>query len=150
MRVYCAGPMSGKPQQNAPAFAAAAELLRSQGHDVVTPVELNAEIWWNHYGRDFDPASDVVGYGDPIANEFFARDLHEVCTRDAVGVLPGWQQSNGARLEVLLAELLRKVILDATTGERISTTIMQHMSAYGAFQAGFTASGVFRDRVYNG
>lgn len=143
MRVYVAGPMSGYPEDNAPVFLKAAEFLRSLGHDVVTPVELNNEIFRAEFGRDYVPSVDKIGYGDVMLCDFYARDMQEVCTRDGVAVLPGWQQSAGARGEVYVAELLRKVILDATTGERIATKIMQHMRSFGAYQHGRDAAGNF-------
>ena len=42
MRLYLAGPMSGKPQMNFPAFEKAAKSLRRRGHDVVSPAELDS------------------------------------------------------------------------------------------------------------
>jgi hypothetical protein len=119
MRVYVAGPMTGYPQENAPAFAEAAARLRALGHDVVTPVELNAMVWRRHHDSDYDPAVHKIGYGDPLLNEMFAEDLKEVCTRDAIALLPGWQNSRGAAREVFVAEALGKDCLDAMTGARM-------------------------------
>ena len=134
MRVYAAGPMTGKALYNWPAFKEAAAKLMNFGYSVVTPFELNSIVWERHFGREFNPGVDKCEYGDQLLCEMAALDLQTVCEVDAVAVLEGWQQSKGARLEVLLAEQLGKIILDATTGERISTTIMQHMHTYGAYQ----------------
>lgn len=93
MKVYLAGPMSGLPEWNYPAFHEAAATLRSFGYDVENPAE-------NHDGR-----TDL-----PLA-EYFKLDLPQVCESDAVVVLPGWRQSSGAGVEVRLAEHLNKPVL---------------------------------------
>jgi hypothetical protein len=52
MKVYLAGPMTGYPRWNFDAFDEAARQLRSDGHDVVSPHELDLE-------RGFDPDAPV-------------------------------------------------------------------------------------------
>lgn len=90
MRVYLAGPMSGIDQHNFPAFHGAADLLRDLGLDVASPAEL-----------DGDPPDR-----QPTEREWQAylrRDLPVMLDCDAVVVLPGWEDSRGARLEVRTA-----------------------------------------------
>ena len=43
MRCYIAGPMSGLPGLNFPAFHAEAKKYRDLGHDVVNPADLNPD-----------------------------------------------------------------------------------------------------------
>ena len=43
---------------------------------------------------------------------YMCRDLPQVCLADAVAVLDGWEKSDGARMEVLLAAFLGKLVLD--------------------------------------
>ena len=86
--------MSGIESFNYPAFQAAAKDLRNAGYTVINPAE-------NHGGR-----TDL-----PLA-EYFKADLPQVCDADAVAVLPGWERSRGARLEVSLARHLEKPIYD--------------------------------------
>ena len=43
MRIYVAGPMTGHPELNFPAFHAAATELRALGHHVENPAEINAD-----------------------------------------------------------------------------------------------------------
>ncbi|NOV25910.1 DUF4406 domain-containing protein [Cupriavidus necator] len=85
MRTYIAGPMSGIPLLNFPAFHEAARALRAEGHDVVNPAEINA-----------DPSAGWL--------ECMRADIRELVTCDAIYLLPGWEKSRGARLEAKIAE----------------------------------------------
>jgi len=86
MKVYIAGPMTGLPDLNYPAFAAAAEHLRASGHDVVSPAEVNA-------GREHE------GW-----HACMRRDVAELTKCHAIYLLDGWPRSRGARIEMQLAK----------------------------------------------
>lgn len=92
-RAYLAGPMRGYPEYNFPAFHAAAARLRGQGLIVWSPAENNV----NQDG--FDPSKDTA---QPMVH-YMKRDLPAVLDADMVTVLPGWEKSQGARLEVTVA-----------------------------------------------
>lgn len=94
MRVYIAGPMTGKPEWNFPAFDAAAECLRQRGHEPVNPADLDRAI-------GFDPSANCVSHD--FLRDAMKRDLAAVCDCDAIAMLPGWEQSGGARVEWALA-----------------------------------------------
>lgn len=109
MRVYIAGPMTGIPQFNYPAFISAAETLRSYGYDVVSPAELDdpedrAAALASPNGRmsEFNSRSSQT-WGD-----FLARDVKLLADDGIEGivVLRGWGKSKGARLETFVAHLL--------------------------------------------
>jgi len=102
MKVYLAGPMRGYPQFNFPAFDEATALLRGQGHDVFSPAERDRDV------DNFDPEKDKV----KSLSYYMQFDLPEVCKADAVVCLPGWEKSQGARLEVHVARELGKFIYD--------------------------------------
>lgn len=85
MLLYLAGPMTGYPDFNFPAFHAAARHLRSQGFDVINPAETAGGA--THLDRE----------------TYMAIDLGYVGAADGIAVLPGWQNSPGAQLEVLTA-----------------------------------------------
>lgn len=88
MPIYIAGPMTGIPDFNYPAFDAVAAELRSQGAEVVCPTELH----------DGDTGR---GY------EFYLRlGLKALLDCDEVVLLPGWGDSAGARLEAQIAVAL--------------------------------------------
>jgi hypothetical protein len=86
-RVYISGPMTGMPNLNFPAFNAAAEVLRVHGFDPVNPVDINP-----------DPKATWV--------DCMRKDIPAVCTCDAIALLPGWEDSRGAHLEVFVARAL--------------------------------------------
>lgn len=93
-RVYIAGPMTGLPDFNYPAFHAAAAELRSQGLHVENPAEHGtvAGAEWSDYLR---------------------YDIGRLATCGAIYLLPGWEKSKGAQLEVHIARTLGMSIAHA-------------------------------------
>ncbi|QGH74541.1 deoxycytidylate deaminase [Arthrobacter phage Kuleana] len=81
--LYLAGPMTGLPDFNYPAFNSAAGRLRAAGFEVLNPADNKPEI------------PDWVGY--------MREALGQLVRADAVAVLPGYADSRGARLETQLA-----------------------------------------------
>lgn len=83
--VYVAGPMTGLPQFNYPAFRTAAEQLRDAGYDVRNPVDC----------EDHNPTP-----GTPQAWDWYMRHaLRMVLDSHGIALLPGWENSRGATLE---------------------------------------------------
>lgn len=93
MRIYIAGPMTGLPQFNYPAFFEAAERLRALGHQVENPAD-----------NPPPPCKTWRGY--------MRLALRQLVTCDAVALLPGWEESRGARIERRLANDLDLPALD--------------------------------------
>lgn len=120
MRIYIAGPMSNVPLYNFPAFDEAAAYWRADGHEVSSPADITRGLWWERYGRCYDPATDRAEWGDPVTCELFARDLAAVCAADAIVVLPGWQDSRGAKIETAVACALGKRFVEHGTFDRIA------------------------------
>ncbi len=82
---YLSGPMSGIAEHNFPAFNSEAARLRALGYQVVNPVDVNP-----------DPGTSW--------HECLKRDLIALLQRcDAIAMLPGWEGSAGAHLEMHLA-----------------------------------------------
>ena len=105
-RVYLAGPMTGIPKFNFPAFEAATAKLRGKGLDVVSPHELDEpEIRLaaaqSETGKLVDGKIAGHSWGDILA-----RDVKVVA--DNVGgivFLDGWARSRGAKLEAVVGLL---------------------------------------------
>ncbi len=105
-RVYLAGPMTGYKDHNFPAFKNYTKWLRNHGYDVVSPEELeNKET------------------GDRKSWEYYlTRDLRELLTCGSIAVLPGWEKSRGATLEVYVGWRLGFSIFDARDFELVDVT----------------------------
>ena len=101
---YLAGPMTGIPQFNIPAFDEAADTLRSQGIEIVSPAERDTyetrkAALESKTGQHDENFGTCETYGDMLA-----RDMKIIA--DEVGgivFLPGWHESRGARTEAYLA-----------------------------------------------
>ena len=98
-RIYLAGPMTGHPEHNFPAFHEAAKRLTEAGWQVINPAD-------NFGGRTDLPRSS-----------YLRADIALLIQCEAVAMLPGWEHSRGARLEYLLAHELGMCVIDARTLE---------------------------------
>jgi hypothetical protein len=97
-RVYLSGPMTGQPDLNFPLFNKAAAALRAKGMEVVNPAEMCTD--------------------EPTSWEKFMReDIKALCDCDAIVLLPGWECSKGAHLELHIAH---RVGLEVTYLERLA------------------------------
>lgn len=85
--VYIAGPMTGLPDFNFPAFQKAADFLRASGFAVVSPHELHGhthESW-----------------------EFYMKSaIQAMMNCEVIYLLHNWSSSRGAQLELILAQTL--------------------------------------------
>jgi uncharacterized protein DUF4406 len=116
VKIYIAGPMTGIPQFNFPAFNAAAARLRSHGHEVFNPAERDIE---RHGGVDISK-DNVNGCQELAAKshgfslrEALADDCEYICRHaDAIALLPGWANSKGANAERALGLALGLVIVE--------------------------------------
>jgi hypothetical protein len=106
MKLYVAGPMTGIPKFNFPAFDEMAVALREDGHDVVSPAELDDPV--DRAAALASPDGSALSYGNGVKKswgEFLARDVKLLADGgiEGVVVLPGWERSRGARLETFVA-----------------------------------------------
>lgn len=104
MKIYLAGPMSGYPTFNFPAFDAAVAALRRIGHTVISPHELD-DIGIAAAARESTDGTPIPGTSWA---GFLGRDIKALEKCEAIALLPGWADSRGARLEAHAALLMRK------------------------------------------
>lgn len=133
--IYIAGPMSGYPEFNFPAFYAAEKRWKEKGYRVFNPANKEAE-------RTLDP--DAYRHGDAEKasetgfsfREAYLWDVKKVIEADAIYMLNGWQFSPGACGEHAVAIAMKrhypdyevhyegtpteKSLLGATAAKRIS------------------------------
>lgn len=106
-QVYIAGPMSGYPEFNFPAFFTAQYTLERLGWKV-----------WNPAAKDSEKnvqASHAYGTGDNTAlvsegwdwRDAFQWDCNKVLQSDGIYLLRGWEESKGARAEWAVAQFAK-------------------------------------------
>lgn len=103
-RTYLAGPMTGLPNYNFEAFNAAAALLRGQGKCVINPAEhgvVDGAVW----------------------QDYLRYDMAKLATCESITLLPGWSNSKGASLELMIAEALGMKVEYLEGAEKILDTI---------------------------
>lgn len=97
--LYIAGPMSGWPDQNFPAFEKAERHLTYLGYIVSNPAALakgHTQEWYRREG------------------------VLTVCAADGIATLSGWEGSVGATLEVLVAQRIGIPVRPLYAWERAS------------------------------
>ena len=120
MRVYIAGPMTGIPDYNYPAFDRMALALRALGHEVLNPAE-NPE----------PPCGTWQGY--------MRMALGQLVQCQCLALLPGWTESRGALIERKLAQVLLMEVVMAEDlvrfgkeAQRLDPLQLQPLASVGA------------------
>jgi len=112
MKIYIAGPMSGRENWNYAEFFRVEEELIALGHEVINPARAN--------GDTLEEAILDVGTEENPTHpwEYYIRkDIKHVTDVDALCLLDGWQKSRGASLEVHLAKTLSMPLYILRNGE---------------------------------
>lgn len=101
MKIYIAGPMTGLPEFNYPAFHRAAAALRAAGYEVFNPAEMDQYGWAEVDGEWLMPGGVKPAYAD-----YLRAGIRALIDCDTVCLLEGWPESRGAVLEHDIAMLL--------------------------------------------
>lgn len=115
MRIYIAGPMTGKPHQHYAAFMDAQMRWEARGHDVLTPFDACSSVWKRLFGRDYNPFTDSCEYGSQVMLDCWLEDTKILLWSEGIALLPDWEFSRGSRIEVQTGLLFGKKMLDART-----------------------------------
>lgn len=138
---YISGPMAGYEEYNFPSFALAAEKLREHGFLVLSPNEFELEP-----GDEYDLSSHE------LRASYLRMDFTAIAACKNILMLPDWEESTGACIELLVAlflglgiyEINPKMVIRYMPGTRrlidaANTRAFRHiiqlfMSGYGAEQ----------------
>lgn len=120
MTPYLSGPMSTIPEFNFPAFFKAEDEMRALGHHPVSPARHDLETYpcmreWP--GFPTGNAKLCPEFDLKAALQWDTEQILTVC--DSLVMLPGWEQSSGAKLEVLTALTVGLPIYDVVTMQKI-------------------------------
>lgn len=93
MKYYLAGPMSGYPKYNFPNFDLACKDLRIREMEILSPHEIN-------HGENENTRGSLP------YEHYLKAGLKLLLECDSIILLPGWEYSNGAVLEMKVATRL--------------------------------------------
>lgn len=114
MKIYVAGPMTGKPLFNFPQFDMVSERLRAAGHAVISPADLTRQTWLDR-GICFDPSMPPEQHEPTDYALYMRNDIQAVMDVDALVLLDGWEKSRGASMEVAIGHMFGKKFYLPTT-----------------------------------
>lgn len=101
--IYIAGPMTGYPEYNFPAFFEAAEALTEGGWMVFNPAQHDLDVHETMEKLTEAFAADK----EQCLRDCLSWDTMVICDHcDAIFMLNGWENSKGARAEWALANAL--------------------------------------------
>jgi len=92
--IYISGPMRGIPKFNFPAFFDAEHRFVFAGWFVRNPASRG------HGSGDYETGTGVTR---EEVQEWMRADVIDVASCSAIALLPGWEESEGARLEAAVA-----------------------------------------------
>lgn len=114
MRAYIAGPMTGRPLFNFPAFFEAAARLTRQGNETVNPAQHDIDMGWVSVTKDAQGGILAVDKHETFSwDEALDWDIDQISHCDAVYLLPGWSKSRGACREYAAARTMGLLVLGA-------------------------------------
>lgn len=123
--IYIAGPMSGIKDWNFPAFFKAEAELEALGYKVINPA--------HNDGATVQDALESAGPPESPNNLwswYMRRDLPHVMEADLLCLLPGWQNSKGASLEVHVAKAIGIPLMVLKGGELVPRITCIGISGY--------------------
>lgn len=105
-KFYVAGPMTGIPQFNFPAFFAAEKSLQEQGYEVQLPADMKDPV---AVAQAMASVDGKIGDVEVTWGQCLAQDVELIADHvDGLCFLPNWEKSRGARLEAFTALLCNR------------------------------------------
>lgn len=103
--IYISGPMRGIPEYNFPAFYRGEALWLMKGWEVLNPARIDEEE------DGFDPKKPETIHPDGMRH-YLVRDVKMLAAATAIAMLPGWEKSKGAKLELCVAYAMGLDVFD--------------------------------------
>lgn len=113
LTIYVSGGMSDQPNFNFDLFDEVAAYGRSCGYRMLSPAENDRNVWpamveAPGFAKGF--IAEHLRPPEHALKHLFAWDLWAIGEADAIVLLPGWEKSSGAAVEIDLAKLFGKQI----------------------------------------
>lgn len=119
-KVYISGPITGIQDSNKPAFEKAEQKLKSLNFEVVNPHKLFSEEEILEVERK---VNTFEWTSDQAWAHFMKRDIEALVKCEFVAVLPYWETSRGANVELAIAKAVKMPIVQADSLQEITTNI---------------------------
>lgn len=97
-KIYISGPITDMPNKNIDEFEKYEQKFNNLNFEVINPHKLHSPMQIESF----------------TWSDFMRADIKAMMDCDLVAVLPGWDKSKGANLEVYIARSLAMPIIDAT------------------------------------
>lgn len=130
MKVYIAGPMTNIQDFNYPAFFDAEVQLTNLGHEAINPARLDSN---EDVPQALAASIASIALNDELGHSweyYIRRDIPIMMKANALCLLPGWQGSRGASLEVQLATALKIPLLILKDGKLLPRVEAIGLSGY--------------------
>lgn len=126
-KVYISGAMTGIADYNRPAFKKAQDKFLGLNFEVINPHDLfTPEELKEIFGRvERKEISEDDAWGI-----FMKRDIEYMVQCEFVAVLPYWETSRGANLELAIAKALKMPIVQVDTMQEITQNINFSINKY--------------------
>lgn len=120
MKTYISGPLAGLPEisrdEKVARFKRASEVLEGLGREALDPNDLTADCDAQHWG---DGCGDTNGHSWDCWLRFDLIGMLQEC--DSIALLPGWEVSKGATLELHVAKSLGWPVIDLSSDKYVLT-----------------------------
>lgn len=119
-KVYISGPIFGQQDGNKNAFKEAELKFNAMNFEAVNPHELHGIDWENQWNeklskREITVMEHWAGY--------MKTDIAALVKCDFLALLPNWESSKGANIEIAIAKSLGMPIINATDMQEVTTNI---------------------------
>lgn len=119
MRIYISGPMTGLPNLNKDKFNEMERMIKELGHEVINPAKLELPLSCSH-------------------DDYLSIDIPLVSLSDAICLLEGWENSEGAQEEYTHACHIGKEVVSEKEVRVCAAMVGKLKSHYEAVDGGYS------------